>query len=227
MQIEEVDWSVGEILGALRELELAERTLVLFTSDNGGAGGCVNKPLRGGKGSQFEGGMREPTLAWQPGTVEAGSVCDEVVTSMDLLPTFAELAGGQTPSDRIIDGRPIVPLLRGEPGAKSPHETFFYYGAANLRAVRCGPWKLFAAGQLYNLADDIGETKNVAAAHPDVVARLQKHLQRARADLGDGNQKGANCRSVGIAKNPRTLLPRPGVEGEEAYRPTLSLERNR
>jgi len=226
-QIEEVDWSVGEILGVLRELKLSERTMVLFTSDNGGAGGCVSLPLRGGKGSQFEGGMREPTLAWWPGTIKAGAVCDEVATSMDLLPTFAELAGTPAPKDRIIDGKSIVPLLRVQPDAKSPHEAFFYYRASDLRAVRSGPWKLFAAGQLYNLDDDIGETKNVAAKHADVVTRLRGYLKRARADLGDGKLKGANCRPVGIAKNPRTLLPRPGVEGEEAYAPTLSLKRRK
>ena len=146
---------------------------------------------------------------------------------MDLLPTLAELADGTVPDDRIIDGESIVPLLRGGSDAKSPHEAFFYYGGTNLRAVRSGPWKLFAGGQLYNLDDDLGETTNVAAKHPDVVARLEKHLEAARADLGDGDRKGANCREVGVAQNPRTLVPRPGVEGEEAYAPTLSLGRRR
>jgi len=226
-QIEEVDWSVGQLLGALRELGIAEKTLVLFTSDNGGARGCVNRPLRGGKGSTWEGGMREPTVAWWPGTVPAGTVCDEVCTAMDLLPTFAKLAGGSVPQDRIIDGRDVAPLLRAEPGARSPHEAFFYYAGPNLRAVRSGPWKLHAAGQLYNLDDDIGESRNVAAQHPEVVARLETHLARARADLGDGKRKGANCRPVGVAENPRTLLPRPGVEGDAAYAPTLSLGRRR
>jgi len=183
----------------------------------------VNRPFRGGKGSQFEGGMREPTVAWWPGSIPDGSTCDEVATAMDLLPTFAALAGATPPQDRILDGKSIVPLLRGKQGARSPHEVFYYYGAANLRAVRRGSWKLFVGGQLYNLVHDAGETKNIAAEHPDVVAQLQKDLERARADLGDGNLKGANCRPVGVAKNPRTLLPRPGVEGEEAYAPTLSL----
>ena len=222
-QIEEVDWSVGEILDTVRELGIAEHTLVLFTSDNGGAGGCVNKPLRGGKGSQFEGGMREPTVAWWPGKIPAGSTCDEVATAMDLLPTFAKLAGTTGPRDRLIDGRSIVPLLLAQPGAKSPHQAFFYYRANDLKAVRSGLWKLFADGKLFNLDHDIGETRNVAEQHADVVSRLKLHLENARADLGDGPQKGANCRPVGIAKNPRTLLPRPGIEGEEAYAPTLSL----
>ncbi len=226
-QIEEVDWSVGQILNTLRELGLAERTLVVFTSDNGGARGCVNKPLRGGKGSQFEGGMREPTLAWWPGTIPAGVTCDEVTTSMDILPTLAELADAPLPTDRILDGKSVLPLLRHKPGARSPHETFFYYGGPNLRAVRAGPWKLFADGKLFHLVDDIAESKDVASQHPDVVAQLSKHLDRARADLGDGNHKGANCRPVGIAENPRTLVPRPGVEGNEAYAPTLPLKRQK
>jgi len=224
-QIEEVDWSVGQILGTLRELGIAENTLVLFTSDNGGAGGCVNRPLRGGKGSQFEGGMREPTVAWWPGTIPADSVCDEVATTMDLLPTFARLAGATAPQNRIIDGKSIEPLLCGAPKAESPHDAFFYYAASNLRAVRSGPWKLFADGRLYNLDEDIGETKDVAADHTDTVARLKSCLERARADLGDGKRKGANCRPVGVAQNPRTLVPRPGVEGDQAYAPTLSLGR--
>ncbi len=217
--------SVGQILHTLRDLGIAERTLVVFTSDNGGARGCVNKPLRGGKGSQFEGGMREPTLAWWPETVPAGATCDEVVTAMDLLPTFAELAGASLPEDRILDGKSVAPLLRGEPGAKSPHEAFYYYAGPHLRAVRSDPWKLFADGKLFNLEDDVGERRNVAAGHPDVVARLRRLLERARADLGDG-RPGPNCRPVGIAENPRTILPRPGVEGEAAHTPTLSLGRN-
>jgi arylsulfatase A len=169
--------------------------------------------------------MREPTVAWWPGTIEAGSTCDEVATAMDLLPTFAGLAGTAVPKDRIIDGRDIAPLLLAKSGAKSPHGSFFYYGANNLRAVRSGPWKLMSDGKLFNLDQDISETKNVAANHPEVVTRLKGYLEKARADIGDGDKKGANCRPVGMAKNPRTLLPRPGIEGEEAYAPTLSLPR--
>ncbi len=138
-QIEEVDWSAGRILDTLRELELVGNTLVLFTSDNGGALGSVNKPLRGGKGTVWEGGMREPTVAWWPGTVPAGSVCDEIATTMDLLPTFARLGGGKVAGDRVIDGKDITALLRDPGKAKSPHKAFFYYQYGSLRAVRSGP----------------------------------------------------------------------------------------
>jgi arylsulfatase A-like enzyme len=216
-QIEEVDWSVGRILQTLRDEGLATRTLVLFTSDNGGSRGCVNQPLRGGKGSAWEGGVREPTLAWWPDTIPAGSVCDEVATALDMLPTFAKLAGASVPNDRAIDGRDIMGLLSGSPDAKSPHDRFFYHQGETLRAVRSGPWKLFRGGELYHLASDVGETTNVAAKHPDVVKRLQGYLDEFEAQIR------RDARPVGVAQNPRTLLPRPGVDGEEGFAPTLSL----
>jgi len=205
-QIEEVDWSVGRILDTIRELGLAENTMVIFTSDNGGAGGCSSKPLRGGKGSTWEGGMREPTLAWWPGTIPAKSVCDEVATTMDLLPTFASLGGGKVPGGRVIDGKVITPLLRDPKNARSPHKAFFYYSRNTLRAVRSGEWKLHTNGRLYNLDKDIGERKNVAKQNPDVVARLRKYLDECRADLD--NPK--NCRPVGKNANPQYLLPLQG-----------------
>ena len=221
-QIEEVDWSVGQVLQALRDLKLDRATLVLFTSDNGGAGGCVSKPLRGGKGSTFDGGMREPTLAWWRGRIKAGSTSDELMTAMDVLPTLAKLAGAKAPTDRTIDGKDIAPILLGTPGAKTPHEAFYYYARSNLRAVRSGKWKLHVPGpQLYDLDKDIGEKKNVAKQHPEVVRRLQALLAVARRDLGDGKVKGKGCRPVGVAENPKTLLPRPGVTGREGYAPVL------
>ncbi len=216
-QIEEVDWSVGQILETLRKEGLAENTLVLFTSDNGGTKGNINTPLRGGKGSAFEGGMREPTVVWRPGAVPAGVRCDEIMTSMDLLPTFARMAEARVPDDRVIDGRDIAPLLLRQPGAKTPHDRFFYHQGDTLRAVRSGPWKLFVSGELYHLQDDIGESKDVAAQHPDVVARLKPMFADFERELA------ANSRPVGKTHASRTLLPRPGVEGDEAWRPTLEL----
>ena len=207
-QIEEVDWSVGRILDALRDLGIAENTLVVFTSDNGGATGCVNAPLRGGKGSTWEGGMREPTLVWWPGFVPAMSVTDEVATTMDLLPTFAKLSGAALPSDRILDGRDISSLLLGREGAKSPHEAFYYYREQELQAVRSGKWKLFRNnGALYDLQQDIGETVDVSQSHPQVVSRLRRLLDEAAADLGDSSASCPRCRPVGAVDNPDTLLP--------------------
>ncbi len=220
-QIEELDWSVGRILATLRELDLAADTFVLFTSDNGGTGSNVNKPLRGGKGSAFEGGMRVPTVAWWPGKIPAASTCDAILTAMDLLPTLARWGGGSVPDDRVIDGKDIAPLLLGKPGASSPHDAFFYHQSNTLLAVRSGPWKLFKDGKLYNLESDIGESRDEAAKHPEMVTRLKSLM----ADFD--KEIRAHSRPVGKTLATRTLLPRPGVEGEEAYRPTLELKKTK
>ena len=201
-QIEEVDGSVGQIIDTLRRLKLEKNTCVIFTSDNGGTGGCVNDPLRGKKGTTWEGGMREPTIAWWPGTIPAGSTCDEIATSMDLLPTFAKIAGGKTPSDRKIDGNDISSLLRDPKNAKTPYEAFFYYKENTLQAVRSGAWKLHTNGQLYNLETDIGEIIDVAARHPEVVSKLERYLEQCRADLDNPN----NCRPAGICENAKLLV---------------------
>ena len=217
-QVEEADWSVGEVLKTLREEGLASNTLVVFTSDNGPAGRLSAGPLRGKKGSAFEGGHREPTVVWWPGTIPVGTSRDELVTAMDLYPTFAGLAGAAIPDDRTIDGKDIAPLLLGAVGAKTPHDRFFYQQGGKLAAVRSGDWKLFLSGELYNLKADLGEKNNVAGTNPEVVKRLRIMLEDFVVDIE------ANSRPVGIASNSRTLVPRPDIEGEEGYRPTLSLQ---
>ena len=209
-QVEEVDWSTGRILDTIKELGLEKDTLVIFTSDNGGDNNCVNDPLRGRKHTIWEGGMREPTIAWWPGTIPAKSVSDEIATTMDLLPTFAKLGGGKVPDDRVIDGKDISSLLLARPGAKSPHKAFFYYFHDELKAVRSGQWKLHTDGQLYNLDKDISEQTDVAAQDPDVVKRLNTYLAECRADLDDPK----NCRPVGVNKNPKYLVPLPDPKKE-------------
>ncbi len=195
--IEELDWSVGAILDALEEHGIDDRTLVLFTSDNGPWRAESSGPLRGRKNTTWEGGMRVPCVVRWPGMVPAGAVCDEVVTALDLLPTAAALAGVAPPE---VDGHDVRPLLLGEPNAASPTEAFFYYKDDKLEAVRSGRWKLrTGSSQLYDLEADLGETTDVATAHPDVVARLAALAETARADLGDATtgQPGANVRPVG------------------------------
>ena len=141
--IQELDWSTGEILRSLKELGLDENTLVIFTSDNGpntGKGGSAG-PLKGGKGSTLEGGVRVPFVARWPGKVPAGIESDEAITGMDLLPTLTRLAGGEVPIDRVIDGKDIGPLLAGEPEAKSPHEAIYYLRGRSVDGIRVGDWK--------------------------------------------------------------------------------------
>jgi len=178
--IEQIDSSVGRVLTALKAAGIDRRTVVVFTSDNGPwlsmkhHGGCA-LPLRDGKFSTYEGGMREPCIMRWPGRIPSGKVCGELCGTIDLLPTFARLAGAQVPSDRVIDGRDIWPLMAGQPGAKSPHEAFFYYRGTNLEAVRSGKWKLRRvkkSTELYDLEADISEKNNLADAHPEMVERL-------------------------------------------------------
>jgi arylsulfatase A-like enzyme len=226
--VSEVDWSVGQVLETLKQLELYRNTLVVFSSDNGGwllrgEQGGLNTPWRGGKGGAYEGGMCVPCIAWAPGMVPQGAVCNELTSAMDLLPTLAALGGGQTPDDRTIDGHDISPLLRGEPGAKSPWKHFFYYFGSELHAVRSGRWKLRAKNMLkneniyngkwrdtavgetaipealYDLSRDPAEQKSVLADHPKIAARLRRYLEEARQDLGDSltGVKPAHARPVG------------------------------
>ena len=233
--IEELDASTGEIVDLLAELGLEQNTIVVYTSDNGpwsnhslpqyteaitehaGSAG----PLRSAKGTTWEGGIRVPTVMWAPGYIPAGTETGEVATNMDLLPTFIRMAGAELPADRTLDGRDIGPLMRGEPGAESPHEAFYYYRETHLDAVRSGPWKLvfprpgrnesewlLSKGgaflgeilepvtelALYNLESDIGETANVVADHPEVVERLTALADAAREELGDYDRIGSGVR---------------------------------
>jgi arylsulfatase A-like enzyme len=214
-----IDWAAAVLLAELDRLGLADDTIVIFTSDNGslaGAGGGSNAPLRGTKGTTWEGGMRVPCLVRWPGHVPAGSECSAVATSMDLLPTLAAVAGASAgvpaDPDRPIDGRDITALLR-DPAAASPHEAFYFYAAHRLEAVRSGRWKLHLAKgrkpmrELYDLVADVGETTDVAADHPSVVSALEAHAEAARRDLGDSltGAPGSGRRPVGQVDDPVTL----------------------
>ena len=211
--IEELDWSVGQVLDALKQAGIDGRTLVLFASDNGpwrpyGDHAGSAGPLRGEKGTAFEGGVRVPFIARWPGRLPAGRVVHAPAMTIDVLPTVARLAGAQVPANRVIDGRDIWPLLEGSAQA-SPHEALYFYWGDALHAVRSGRWKLHlphpyrhtvSAGHggkpgpteereiglsLYDLVADPGERRNLADRHPDVVARLQRVAEQARTELGD------------------------------------------
>ncbi len=187
-----VDDSVGAILEALESLKLADDTVVMFFSDNGGL--CTaktprstcNLPLRSGKGWLYEGGIREPMIVRAPGVTKAGAECDQPVVSMDFFPTMLELAGLPTQPDVHADGTSLVPLLKGETAV--PHQPIYwhyphYHGStwAPGAAIRDGDWKLielyeYGETELYNLRDDIGETKNLSAANPDKTSELKQKL---------------------------------------------------
>jgi arylsulfatase A-like enzyme len=212
--IAEIDWSVGQILDAVKRARLDEDTLVIFTSDNGpwlsyGNHGGSPGAFREGKGTVFEGGVRVPFVARWPGRIPKGAASHAAAMTIDLLPTLAALAGAPVASDRTIDGRDAWPLLANQRGAPPPHDVLYFYWGAELHAIRSGTWKLHlphpyqsleAAGadgtpgkyvrkeielSLFDLENDAAETTNVADRHPGVVKALLEHAERAREDLGD------------------------------------------
>ena len=219
--VEELDWSAGQIVDALRETGIDQRTFVVFTSDNGPwAYGAFRKqvkggsagPLRGWKGTGWEGGMRVPMIAWWPGALPQGTVRGGIASVMDLFTTFIELAGGAIPTDREIDGRNIMAFLKGD--APSPHQTMFYYHRSRLFAVREGDWKLHlfkrtaTPGQklgdavrcepleLYNLAEDVSESSDRAAGEADIVARLTRMAAEFDASIQPAMRLPPRTRSL-------------------------------
>jgi arylsulfatase A-like enzyme len=165
--------------------------------------------------------MRVPCVMRWPGKTPAGCECRELACTMDLLPTFARLAGTQPPTDRIIDGKDIWPLMSAAEQAKSPHEAFYFYYRDQLQAVRSGKWKLHLPrtqkprgnrpaqqlpARLYDLNADIPEKNNLADQHLDIVERLLALAEKARRDIGDGPREGANQRPAGLVTDPKPLL---------------------
>ncbi len=225
--IAEIDWSMGQILAALERTGNTARTLVIFTSDNGpwlsyGNHGGVAGPLREGKGTAWEGGVRVPFLARWPGKIPAGTVSNQLAATVDVLPMLAKLTGAELPAKK-LDGLDMLPVLTGDPQAPSPRVNYLYYYGQELRAVREERWKLVLphryisvvqpgesgmpgkleqrqTGQaLYDLDQDVGESKDVAHEHADIVSRLTELAEAARSDLGDSltKRKGAHVRAAG------------------------------
>jgi arylsulfatase A-like enzyme len=226
--IEELDWSTGEILGKLKELNLETQTLVIWTSDNGAplarpSGDLSrgsNLPLHGRGYTTSEGAFRVPTIFWWPTKIQAHTICDQLASTMDLLPTFAELASVEPPSNK-IDGLSITQLLFDQK-AVTPHDAYYYYDRDQLQAVRSGPWKLFlplsdfnrhphfekggsAQALLFNLDEDIDCSSNLASSYPKVVGRLMKMAEEAKWELGDRGVEGHEARQRGQIANPKPL----------------------
>lgn len=231
-----VDWSTGAIVDALKKYGVYENTLILFTSDNGSRNdfGESNGQLRGGKRETYEGGQRVPFIVHWKGTVQP-DVSSELITSLDLYPSLAAIAGGKVPEDRIIDGMDLSGLMQGRT-KKSKREEFFYYLCNTLEAARVGDWKLHVAKprvsretedltrdtsvvpkpvidddeevrELYNLRQDPSERHNVYDEHPDIVASIMQRIQMCREDIGDAftDTKGKNVRPIGKVKDPKPL----------------------
>jgi arylsulfatase A len=189
---EELDDSTGQILQKLRTLGLAEKTLVLFTSDNGPERKTPGSasPLRGTKHTVLEGGLRVPCLAWWPGSVPAGRVCDEFLSTLDVLPTFAALVG--TECKHAVDGYDVSAVLLGQDGARSPRTTLYSLYAINqnrLESFREGRWKLHLTipPQLFDLSQNLAEAPDVAARHADLVQRLSAAAVRLREETLSAN----------------------------------------
>ena len=211
-----IDWAAAVIFDELKTLGLDDNTLVIFTSDNGSRArdeGGSNNPLRATKGTTWEGGQRVPCLMRWPGKIPAGEECSELTLSMDFYPTLAALGGAEVPTDRIIDGKDIRPLIFAEEGATSQHESFFYYKRNSIEAVRSGKWKLHVRKddleiqEIYDLEADIGETNDISDQHPDIVRDLRAQIDACRKDLGDdaAGITGENIRPAGRVENPDTL----------------------
>ena len=249
--IEEIDFNVGRMIDVLRELDLDKNTYVVFTSDNGpwliknkdladghlprDHGGSAG-PLRSGKVSTFEGGLRVPCIVWGPGSVPAGKACDAITSTLDILPTFAALAGAELPADRVIDGEDIQHLMHGEFEKANKERAFYYYLRVHLQAVRRGKWKLhlprekepdgaapfqvsrhiapadrvgFAKPFLVNLEDDLGETTDVSDHHPEIVEQLLALAENMRSDLGDFDRVGKNMRFFDLKGSRPSKPPLP------------------
>ena len=217
---EELDWSMGVLFETLKQCGLDENTLVIFTSDNGAQErfGGTNRPLRGEKGTTYEGGFRVPCIMRWPARIPASQENDELVTSMDLLPTLASYCGYEIPKDRIIDGHDVTDILEGQSIA-SPTEVFYYYQKQQLQAVRWRNWKYHlplqerikgphlpdtevGEARLYDLDSDLSETENVIDRHPEVVRQMNKLIEEVRSDMGDWGYEGRNQRPAGVIDEP-------------------------
>lgn len=245
--MEEVDWSVGRIMETLEKYGLTDQTLVIFTSDNGpwlsmGNHAGSAGPLREGKGTAFEGGVRVPCIISWPGVVESNRVSQDLVTTMDIFPTLADITGASLPPHP-IDGKNFFPQLTGQRTGMWPRDEFWYYYNGELRALRSGNWKLifphysisyegtepgrdgfpgkyayFNTGlELYDLENDIGERNNLADTYPEIVKAMAARADNARSELGDQltGVKGNGIRPPGRIYAAKTITVKHAALGKQ------------
>jgi arylsulfatase len=230
--MEEVDWSVGEVMKTLKENGLAENTIVIFSSDNGpwltfGNHAGNTGGLREGKGTAWDGGLKVPCIIRWPGKVKPGTVCNNLATTMDVLPTIASICKTKQPANK-IDGVNIIDLLTGKANANPRDECAYYYDRNNLKAIRKGNWKLVfpclsqtynkpaTIGKdgfpgkygtdsvklaLYNLSTDPGEDRDMKDQFPEIVKQLTAIADKYRKEIGDGLTN-----SIGIEVRPAAKL---------------------
>jgi arylsulfatase len=226
--IQEVDWGIGEILKALERNGILENTMVIFSSDNGPTNNKYAQPYSGTKYVSLEGGHRVPFIIYWKGVIQP-AVSDVPVVAMDLFPTLSELIGAPMPTDRKYDGVSLTPLFDGRAIARSPEEPFYYYNCENLQAVRVGDWKIHLprtktqipfwalkkqppinTAQLYNLATDEAEKKDVAAQYPERVSAMVALAENMRLELGEFGVRGSEQRPTG------TLFPEVPILSNQA-----------
>lgn len=215
--IQELDWSVGEVMKALNQTGIANNTIVIFTSDNGPTKNPYAQPYRGTKYVTFEGGHRVPFIFHWPARLQKGSVADVSTNAMDLFPTLSQIIGAKLPDDRVYDGESLLPLLDGKLLKRKADAPFYYYNCENLQAVRLGDWKLHLPREkqqlpfwdknktfadlkhpvLYNLRMDPAETTNFASKNPRIVNQMLEVAAFARKDLGEFMQRGKAQRPTG------------------------------
>ncbi|MFT7034819.1 MAG: arylsulfatase A [Cyclobacteriaceae bacterium] len=225
--VEEIDWSVGQIVEKLKEEGLDENTLIIYVSDNGPWAGHGDQsgsagPLKGSKISTWEGGVRVPCIMKWKNTIPASKVYRKITGIIDIAPTIAAIAGTGMPDDRVIDGKNLLPYIIQKENVEVPHKAYYHYAGTWLQSVRAGKWKLHFArpekrpgiyGEcapwftqkaeilpedlLFDLETDVGESRNLAEEYPDVVQRLKDLANWAREDIGDYGSKGNNSRRIG------------------------------
>ncbi len=185
-----MDEAIGEMLDLLDKLELADHTLVVFLSDNGGSGSADNTPLRGGKSRMFEGGLRVPCLLRWPGVIPAGSVCREFLTALDVFPTLCRAAGVQPPGSVVLDGFDMMPVVTGQ--QPSPRREMFWERRGD-QAARVGNWKWVASGRgsgLFDLSQDISEQHDLSQQKPDVLDHVKSRFSAWKKRMDEAEPRG-------------------------------------